>query len=1536
MMPAARGLYDPRNEHDACGVGFVANIKNNKSHAIIAQGLSILCNLEHRGAVGADPLAGDGAGILIQIPDRLFRFESERLGFALPAAGEYAVGMIFMPQDAAARAECEKTLEDYVTSEGQTVLGWRDVPVQMSALGESIKPNAPVIRQVFIGRGANTPDVDAFERKLFVIRKQTHGAVKAIDLGQGGMFYIASLSTRTIIYKGMVIAARLAAFYDDLRDERLESALALVHQRFSTNTFPSWELAHPFRFLAHNGEINTLRGNINWMMARRHSMTSEVLGDDLEKLWPLIGDGNSDSATLDNCLELLLAGGYSLPHALMMMIPEAWSGNNLMHADRRAFYEYHAALMEPWDGPAAIAFTDGRQIGATLDRNGLRPARFVVTTDDIIVMSSEAGVLEFPEDQIVQKWRLEPGKMLLVDLEKGQIIGDGSLKKEIANTRPYQAWLDKTQIRLESLPDEVSPMPPSKDVLLDAQQAFGYTQEDIKVFLKPMGLSGEDALGSMGRDTPLAVLSKRPKLLFDYFQQRFAQVTNPPIDSIREELVMSLVSLVGPRPNLFDLDSGGTHIRLELKQPILSNMDLEKVRRIEDNSGGAFKAYSLPIVYPVGKGAAGMGKAIERICKLAEAAVKSGHNIVILTDRAMDQDHIAVPSLLATAAVHHHLIREGLRTEVGLVVETGEARQLHDFCLLAGYGAEAINPYVALDTLSILRRDMAEQISEYEIHKRYIKAVSKGIMKVMSKMGICTFQSYCGAQIFDAVGLSSAFLDKYFTGTASPIEGAGLDDIAEETARRHALAYGDAPNYRDALDVGGELAYRVHGETHVWTSEVVSLLQHAVRAGDYKQFKQYTKKVGEQEDGLISLRGLLDFDFAPTPIPMDEVESAETIAKRFASGAMSFGSISWEAHTTLAIALNRLGGKSNTGEGGEDPQRYKPLENGDTMRSAIKQVASGRFGVNAEYLVNSDDIQIKMAQGAKPGEGGQLPGHKVDEWIARTRHSVAGVGLISPPPHHDIYSIEDLKQLIHDLKCVNPKARISVKLVSEMGVGTIAAGVAKAKADHVTIAGWEGGTGASPISSIQHAGEPWEIGLAETHQTLVINGLRSRIAVQVDGGVRSGRDVVIGALLGADEFGFATSALIAAGCIMMRKCHLNTCPVGVATQNPELRHRFVGKPEDVTNFFLFIAEEVRELMAKLGFRTFNEMIGQSDRLRQRLVNDPKVRNIDLSKVLYKPEANPGETLYWSETQDHNLEEALDNKLISAAQPAIEHLQPVTIDLPISNVNRTVGALLSGEIARRYGDEGLPNDSIHVNFTGTAGQSFGAFLARGVTMELEGQGNDYVGKGLSGGRLIIYPKPDSKLDRTKAVIVGNTVLYGGVEGECYFSGVGGERFAVRNSGVVAVVEGVGSHGCEYMTGGCVVVLGTTGSNFGAGMSGGVAYVLDEDGTFATRCNQAMVELEPILEEDQALADAEDRGGDLESHGVVELMRNMTEGDARRLRTLIERHVQFTGSPRGQAILADWGSYRAKFVKVMPIEYRRALEQAQPRSLVSVGA
>ena len=1522
MKPAMLGLYDPRNEHDACGVGFVAQIKNQKSHAIVADGLRILTNLAHRGAVSADPLAGDGAGILIQLPDALFRAE---VSFALPPEGEYAVGMVFLPRHDATRAAAIEVIERYTRTEGQQLLGWRDVPVETSLLGESIKPSEPVIRQVFIGRGANCPDVDAFERKLFVIRKQCHKDIRARDLPEGRLFYIASLSARTVIYKGLVLSERLGAYYRDLEDPRTASALALVHSRFSTNTFPSWELAHPFRYLAHNGEINTLRGNINWMMARRHSMTSAVLGEDLEKLWPLIGDGNSDSATLDNCLELLIAGGYSVPHALMLMIPEAWSGNALMAQERRAFYEYHAALMEPWDGPAAVAFTDGRQIGATLDRNGLRPARFLVTDDDRLVMASEAGVLDIPEERIIRKWRLEPGKMLLADLEAGRIVDDAELKSTLAAAKPYQAWLDKTQIHLESLPEEIARMAPPRRVLLDAQQAFGYTQEDIKFFLKPMATSGEDSVGAMGRDTPLAVLSDRSKLLFDYFQQRFAQVTNPPIDPIREELVMSMVSLVGPRPNLLNLDTAGKHIRLELKHPVLTNIDLEKIRRIEDNSNRAFRTYTLSTCYEAKAGASGMATALETICKSAEHAVRNGSNIIVLSDRSLDAEHIAVPSLLAVAAVHHHLIRDGLRTDVGLVVETGEARQLHDFCLLAGFGAEAINPYVALDTLSILRRDGQSDIAETELHKRYIKAIVKGMMKVMSKMGICTFQSYCGAQIFDAVGLSAEFLDRYFTGTTSPVGGIGLDEIAEETVQRHRVAFGTSPNYLNALDVGGEMAQRIHGERHVWNSDTVSLLQHAVRSNDYKKFKAYTKKVGEQDEGLISLRGLLDFELAAEPVPLDEVEPAASILRRFATGAMSFGSISWEAHTTLAIALNRLGGKSNTGEGGEDRVRYKLLDNGDSMRSAIKQVASGRFGVTAEYLVNADDLQIKMAQGAKPGEGGQLPGHKVDDWIGRVRHSVPGVGLISPPPHHDIYSIEDLAQLIHDLKNVNPQARISVKLVSELGVGTIAAGVAKAYADHVTISGHEGGTGASPLTSIHHAGEPWEIGLAETHQTLVLNGLRGRIAVQVDGGIRSGREVVIGALLGADEFGFATAALIAAGCLMMRKCHLNTCPVGVATQNPELRHRFPGKPEDVVNFFLFIAEEVRELMAQLGFRRFDDMIGRADKLKPgRWADHPKAKHLDLSRILYRPETGPEVALHQCEKQDHHLDKALDHQLIARAQQALEHRAPVTIEVPIRNVNRTVGAMLSGEVARRYGEDGLPEDTIHVNLTGTAGQSFGAFLAKGITLELEGAGNDYVGKGLSGGRLIIYPNAASKLARDRSIIVGNTVLYGATSGECYFSGVAGERFAVRNSGAVAVVEGVGSHGCEYMTGGAVVVLGEAGTNFAAGMSGGVAYVLDEAGGFAKSCNLAMVDLEPIADEDPRSE------GDHEAHGLVDVAHHLSQGDAQYLRRLIERHVQFTGSPKGQAILADWSLWRARFVKVMPVEYRRALQLLQARN------
>ena len=1510
-LPEPQGLYDPRNEHDNCGLGFIADIKNRKSHEIVRQGLQILVNLGHRGAVGADPLAGDGAGILIQLPDLLYREECAKLGFELPPPGDYAVGMVFLPRSEGTRRMCIEAFEQVVPEEGQSILGWRDVPVDNSCLGESVKPVEPVIRQIFIKRGDNCVDADAFERKLFVIRKRTHHALWDFDIEEKDQFYIPSLSTRTIVYKGMILETNVGVYYRDLDDERTESALALVHQRFSTNTFPSWALAQPFRYLCHNGEINTVRGNINWMAARRHNMSSEILGDDLEKLWPVIGDGKSDSATFDNALELLVAGGYSLSHAMMMMIPEAWSGNPLMDDDRRAFYEYHAALMEPWDGPASMAFTDGRQIGATLDRNGLRPSRFIVTDDDKVILASESGVLPIPESSIIKKWRLQPGKMLLIDLEQGRIIDDAELKETLATTKPYQQWLDETQILLSDLPDEVSAMTPDRQTVQDRQQAFGYTQEDIKFFMGPMAVDGYDPLGSMGSDIPLAVLSDRPKNLFYYFKQNFAQVTNPPIDPIREASVMSLVSLIGPRPNLLDLDTGGKHKRLEVMQPILSNVELEKIRRIENNVDHAFCTYTLDICYLAEEGARGMEGALQLLCQKAQLAVTEGNNILILSDRRVNADRIAIPSLLATAAVHHHLIREGLRTEAGLVVETGEARQVHDFCLLAGYGAEAINPYLAFETLSHLRHSLPGQPSEESVHKNFIKAISTGILKVMSKMGISTYQSYCGAQIFDAVGLSTTFIDKFFTGTASSIEGIGLMEVAEETVRRHGDAYGQAPIFRNALDVGGDLAYRLRGEEHVWTPETIGKLQHSVRSGDYKQFKAFSRTVNAQDEKLKNLRGLFSFKKSE-PVPIDEVEPASEIVKRFATGAMSFGSISWEAHTNLAIAMNRLGGKSNTGEGGEEAVRFQPMENGDSMRSAIKQVASGRFGVTTEYLVNADDIQIKMAQGAKPGEGGQLPGYKVDEWIGRVRHSTPGVGLISPPPHHDIYSIEDLAQLIHDLKNVNPGARVSVKLVSEVGVGTVAAGVSKAHADHVTISGADGGTGASPITSIMHAGSPWEIGLAETHQTLVMNKLRGRISVQVDGGLRTGRDVIVGALLGADEFGFATGALIAEGCIMMRKCHLNTCPVGVATQDPELRKRFVGEPEHVVNFFTFIAEEVRELMAELGFRTMAEMTGRSDMLNMNdAIGHWKAKGLDFGRLLTTPVAGPGVAIRHCETQDHGLEKALDNDLIVQAQAAIDDGTPVRIESDIRNVNRTVGAMLSGRIAQKYGHAGLPDETIHIKFKGTAGQSFGAWGARGVTLELAGDGNDYVGKGLSGSRIIIYPSADSPVKPEDNIIVGNTVLYGAISGECYFRGVGGERFAVRNSGATAIVEGVGDHGCEYMTGGIVVVLGPTGRNFAAGMSGGIAYVYDPEGNFKSRCNTAQVDLEKIAS-DAVAASSDD-------------LKDMLAFDAQRLKKLIENHATLTGSDRARAILDDWDNQLKNFIKVMPVDYRDALQK-----------
>jgi glutamate synthase (NADPH/NADH) large chain len=1528
---AKQGLYDPRNEHDACGVGFVVNIKGRKSHDIIRQGLQILVNLDHRGAVGADPLMGDGAGCLIQMPDALLRDWATTAGLHLPAPGRYAVAMCFLPRDDVARAHAVRHFDQVVKAEGQTLVGWRDVPTDLTGLGQTVVETMPVICQAIVGASDAIRDQDAFERKILAIRKQILNNIRALaarqDLPALGELYMPSFSTRTMVYKGLLLAGQVGGFYEDLRNPLTQSALALVHQRFSTNTFPSWKLAHPYRFLAHNGEINTVRGNVNWMYARRRSMASDLIGPDLDKMWPLIPHGQSDTACIDNALEILVAGGYSLAHAMMMLIPEAWAGNPLMDAERKAFYEYYAALMEPWDGPAAIAFTDGRQIGATLDRNGLRPARYVVTDDDHVIMASESGVLPVPEERILRKWRLQPGKMLLIDLDEGRIIDDAEIKRTLAGEHPYAEWLKQTQFKLEELPEpperRTLPRPNDFAMLLEHQQVFGYTQEDMQFFLEPMAAQGDDPIGSMGTDTPLAVLSDKPKLLYNYFKQNFAQVTNPPIDPIREELVMSLVSMIGPRPNLLG-HHAGNHYRLEVLQPILTNVDLEKIRSIDSLAGGAFRTHTIDTTWPAAEGAAGLAAAIERICHEATDAVLADDNILILSDRAIGPDRIPIPALLATAATHHHLIRQGLRTSTGLVVETGEAREVHHFCVLAGYGAEAVNPYLAFETLEQIRVQNGLSLSAYQVQKNYLKAIGKGVLKVMSKMGISTYQSYCGAQIFDAVGLSSAFVEKCFTGTATTIEGVGFAEIAEEAVARHANAYGSNPVYREMLDVGGDYAFRLRGEAHAWTPDSVSRLQHAVRGNLPEEFAAFSRSINDQSERLLTIRGLMQFRHAAEPVPLEEVEPASEIVKRFATGAMSFGSISREAHTTLAIAMNRIGGKSNTGEGGEEADRYIKLANGDSERSAIKQVASGRFGVTAEYLVNADDIQIKMAQGAKPGEGGQLPGHKVDKNIARVRHSTPGVGLISPPPHHDIYSIEDLAQLIHDLKNANPRARISVKLVSEVGVGTVAAGVSKARADHVTIAGYEGGTGASPLTSLTHAGSPWEIGLAETQQTLVLNGLRGRIAVQVDGGLRTGRDVVVGALLGADEFGFATAPLIAAGCIMMRKCHLNTCPVGVATQDPVLRKRFTGAPEHVINYFFFVAEEVRALMAQLGFRRFEEMVGQVERLdMRRALGHWKAKGVDLSRILHHVPPGPGVAVYNTEVQDHALDKALDQSLIAQAAPALESGTPVRIEADIRNVNRTVGAMLSGEVARRYGHAGLPEDTISVTLTGTAGQSFGAFLARGVSLSLTGDANDYVGKGLSGGRVVVRQPSGTGRVPTENIIVGNTVLYGAVAGEAYFEGVAGERFAVRNSGAVTVVEGCGDHGCEYMTGGVVVVLGETGRNFAAGMSGGLAYVYDEHGAFEQLCNLAQVDLEAVSASEGGVGDGagrpRQRSVSVEDNGMGDPLRF----DAERLRIVVERHLLFTGSARARALLDDWETALTRFVKVMPRDYRRAL-------------
>jgi glutamate synthase (NADPH/NADH) large chain/glutamate synthase (ferredoxin) len=1532
MIPA-QGLYDPRNEHDACGVGFVAHIKGLKSHDIVQQGLNILRNLDHRGAVGADALMGDGAGLLIQIPDAFFREEMRAMGITLPPPGEYGVGNIFLPKERASRLACEQELERAVRAEGQIVLGWRDVPTNRDMpMSPWVRSREPIMRQIFIGRGADVIVQDALERKLYVIRKTASSAIQKLELKHSKEYYVPSMSTRTIVYKGLLLADQVGEYYLDLKDQRCVSALALVHQRFSTNTFPRWSLAHPYRMVAHNGEINTVKGNYNWMRAREGVMSSPVLGNDLQKLYPISFANQSDTATFDNCIELLVAAGYQLSQAAMMMIPEPWEQHTAMDESRKAFYEYHAAMLEPWDGPASIVFTDGRQIGATLDRNGLRPSRYCITDDDLVIMASESGVLPVAESKIVRKWRLQPGKMFLIDLEQGRMIDDEELKASLAKAKPYKQWIENLRIRLETLgASTVANNPPRQNIaLLDRQQAFGYTQEDIKFLMAPMAANGEEGIGSMGNDSPLAVLSDRNKPLYNYFKQLFAQVTNPPIDPIREAIVMSLVSFIGPRPNLLDINQVNPPLRLEVTQPVLDFADMQRLRDIEVHTQGKFKSHILDITYPIEWGSEGVEAKLASLCAEATDAIKSGKNILIVSDQLVTVTQVAVPALLALSAVHQHLVREGMRTLAGLVVETGSAREVHHFAVLAGYGAEAVHPYLALETLADIHQHLPGELSADKAIANYVKAIGKGLSKIMSKMGISTYMSYCGAEIFEAIGINKETVDKYFTGTSTQVEGIGVFEIAEEAIRTHLQAFSKDPVLKGLLDTGGEYAWRVRGEAHMWTPDAIAKLQHSVRANNWGSYKEYAQLINDQSRRHMTLRGLFEFKLdASRAIPIEEVEPASEIVKRFATGAMSLGSISTEAHTTLAIAMNRIGGKSNTGEGGEDANRYRnelkgipihqgtlvseiigrdvvevdyALSEGDSLRSKIKQVASGRFGVTAEYLVSADQIQIKMAQGAKPGEGGQLPGGKVSEYIGKLRHSVPGVGLISPPPHHDIYSIEDLAQLIHDLKNVAPHASISVKLVSEVGVGTVAAGVAKAKSDHVVIAGHDGGTGASPWSSIKHAGTPWEIGLAETQQTLVLNGLRNRIRVQADGQMKTGRDVVVGALLGADEFGFATAPLVAEGCIMMRKCHLNTCPVGVATQDPILRKKFSGKPEHVVNYFFFVAEEVRSIMAQLGITHFDELIGRSDLLDARKgLSHWKAQGLDFTKLFYQPKLSGSAVNYHTQTQDHGLDKALDNVLIQKSKPAIEHGERIQFMEVARNVNRTVGAMLSGEVTRHH-PEGLPDDTIRIQLEGTGGQSFGAFLARGITLYLIGDANDYTGKGLSGGRVVVRPSIDFRGESSQNIIVGNTVLYGATSGEAFFSGVAGERFAVRLSGATAVVEGTGDHGCEYMTGGTVVVLGQTGRNFAAGMSGGLAYVYDEDGQFHQRCNMAMVALETLPDRDDAL-----------------------------VKKLIEDHHRWTGSRRARDILDHWGSARAKFVKVFPNEYRRALAELEQKKL-----
>ncbi|MBM3219594.1 MAG: glutamate synthase large subunit [Candidatus Rokubacteria bacterium] len=1489
----AEGLYDPRHEHDACGVGFVVDIKGRKSHAIVRQALHVLINLLHRGACGCEPNTGDGAGILLQIPDRFFRKECAKLGVTLPAPTEYGAGLVFLPQDPLRADKVRALIQTIVIEEGQRCLGWRLVPTDDHLLGATARSVEPRIMQIFVGRGAGVTDHAHFERKLYVIRKRVESASMDLDEADRKFTYLPSLSSKTFIYKGMLSADQIQTMYPDLDDPDVESALALVHQRFSTNTFPSWPLAHPYRYIAHNGEINTLRGNLNWMKAREALCRSDLMGDDLQKVFPVTREGLSDSATFDNVLEFLVMNGRSLSHAILMMIPEPWQNHESMSPERRAFYEYHSSLMEPWDGPASIAFTDGTVIGAVLDRNGLRPSRYYVTKDGLVVMASEVGVLDMRAENILVKERLHPGKIFLVDTAQGRIIADDEIKATLAAEHPYGDWLRDNLVRLEDLPAQSAP-PADQESVLTRQIAFGYTHEDLRLLLGPMAKNGEEPIGSMGTDTALAVLSNRPRLLYDYFKQLFAQVTNPPLDQIREELVTSMESTVGPERNLLKPEPESCR-QIVLKGPVISNDELARIRRV---AHPWFRAVTLSMLYKPSGGAPGLEHAIEELQRQASAAIGDGANIVILSDRGVSKEYAAIPSLLATAAVHHHLVRRGERTRCGLIIETGDAREVHHHCLLIGYGAGAVNPWVAFQTIEIMvQQDMLPGLDHAKAMKNYVKALNKGILKVMAKMGISTLQSYSGAQIFEAVGLNREVVDRYFAGTASRVSGIGLDVIAEEVRRRHEDAFPQRPVGAAELDWGGEYQWRRDGEHHMVNPDMIAKLQHAARSNDYRVFKEFARLCDDQSKKLATLRGLMQLKTDGPGIPIGEVEPVEAILKRFATGAMSYGSISQEAHETLAIAMNRIGGRSNTGEGGEDAARYVKDANGDWRRSAVKQVASGRFGVTSEYLVNATDLQIKMAQGAKPGEGGQLPGHKVYPWIAKVRFATPGVGLISPPPHHDIYSIEDIKQLIHDLKNANPEARVHVKLVAEIGVGTVAAGVAKAFSDVVLISGHDGGTGASPLTSIKHGGAPWELGLAETQQVLVMNQLRDRIVVQVDGQLKTGRDVVIAALLGGEEFGFSTAPLVVVGCIMMRVCHLNTCPVGVATQDPELRKKFAGKPEHVVNYFRFVAQEVRELMAALGFRTMDEMIGRVDKLDVKPALDHwKAAGLDLSTILYQPNMPAEVARHRVRPQDHALEKSLDHQvLIPQCRDAIEHAKPVTLELPIRNVHRTVGTMLGHHITKRWGAAGLPDDTIRVHFTGSAGQSFGAFVPRGISFTLEGDANDYWGKGLSGGKLTVFPPRGSTFKAEENIVIGNVALYGATSGEAYVRGVAGERFCVRNSGAHAVVEGIGDHGCEYMTGGRVVVLGRTGRNFAAGMSGGIAYVLDVTGDFKRRCNMGMVDLSPLDQPE----------------------------DIQLVRDLIRRHIDATRSPYAAKILAEWIDEQPRFIKVMPRDYKRVL-------------